>query len=48
MKIHNCHHTNDRPEDEGEYVCRAENNAGFIEQSAYIYIIPGKIKLMHF
>ena len=33
---------NVRPEDQGEYVCRAENNAGVIEQTAYIYVITGK------
>ena len=29
-------------EDNGEYVCRAQNTAGYIEQSAYIYVIESK------
>ncbi len=30
---------NVRSTDEGEYICRAENNVGYIEQAAYIYVI---------
>ena len=28
-----------KSEDNGEYICRAENAAGFFEQTAYIYVL---------
>ena len=43
----NLYLTNVRSEDQGEYICRAENNAGFIEQTAYIYVISGNTIFLH-
>ena len=29
-------------EDQGDFICRAENEAGYYEQTAYIYVLEGK------